>query len=317
MSFFSSVEEGLLSGFKKVFITRGLFSDIMSLTLLSQLVNDIRQKKELRGIDEAFVLGMIARVANDRPASRKYIAAGQANPKSAIHRQLIKEVRARLRRVVGLFTSSKDLQELLDRLCQTNFQSSASRSLHQQLLSRHPSTSDRVSWYPQWYRQLWRITGKPTVILDLGCGLHPFSFRFMGLQKLNYYAYDINQTNLQLLDRYFAYVHQQRPDIQGKTTVLDMTKELRSLLPPADVAFLLKMTDVLELKKGHKITEHILSQLPAKWVVISFSTVTLSGKPMNYPGRKWIELLCQRLGYSFSVLTFPTEIFYVIKKKES
>lgn len=289
----------------------------MSLMLLSQLVNDIQQKKELRDIDEAFVLGMIARVANDQPASRKYIAAEQANPKSAVHRQLIKEVRARLRRVVGLFTSSKDLQKLVDQLCQVPLSSSSSLSLHKQLLSHHPSTSDRVSWYLQWYRQLWRITGKPEVILDLGCGLHPFSFRFMGLKKLHYYAYDVNQTNLQLLDRYFSSVHQQQPDFQGKTTVLDITKEPLSSFPPADVAFLLKMTDVLEMTKGHKITERIISHLPAQWVVISFSTVTLSGKPMNYPGRKWIELLCHRLGYSFSVLTFPTEIFYVIRKERS
>lgn len=291
----------------------------MSLTLLSQLVNDIQQKKELQGIDEAFVLGMIARVANDQPASRKYIAAGKANPRSAVHRQLIKEVRARLRRVVGLFTSSKDLQELVDQLCQVPLLSSSSLSFHKQLLSHHPSTSDRVSWYLRWYRQLWRITGKPKVILDLGCGLHPFSFRFMGLPKLRYYAYDINRSHLQLVEQYFQHLHQQLVEFSGKTTTLDVVKERGKLsdLPAADVAFLLKMTDVLEMTKGHKITERIISHLPAQWVVISFSTVTLSGKPMNYPGRKWIELLCHRLGYSFSVLTFPTEIFYVIRKERS
>ena len=241
------------------------------------------------------------------------------NSKSAVQRQLVKEVRARLRRVVGLFTSTKDLQELIGRLCQVHLSSSSSLSLHQQLLSRHPSTSDRVSWYPQWYHQLWQITGKPTVILDLGCGLHPFSFRFMGLKKIHYSAFDINRSHLQLVEQYFQYLRHQLVEFSGKTTALDVVKEREKLsrLPAADVAFLLKMTDILETKKGHKITERILSQLPAKWVVISFSTVTLSGKPMNYPGRKWIEWLCHRLGYSFSVLTFPTEIFYVIKKKVS
>ena len=87
-------------------------------------------------------------------------------------------------------------------------------------------------------------------------------------------------------------------------------------LPQADIAFLFKMTDVLDRGKGHKKTEEVLKRIPAKFVVISFPTITMSGKKMNFPRRKWVELLCDRLDYTFRVLEFSNELFYVIKTKE-
>ena len=85
-------------------------------------------------------------------------------------------------------------------------------------------------------------------------------------------------------------------------------------IPPADLCFLFKMTDILDQGKGHKVTEEIIRKVPAKFVVVSFPTKTMSGKRMNYPRRKWIELMCQRLNYEVKIIEFSNELFYVIKK---
>ncbi|MBI2151512.1 hypothetical protein HYU21_02175 [Candidatus Woesearchaeota archaeon] len=67
---------------------------------------------------------------------------------------------------------------------------------------------------------------------------------------------------------------------------------------------------------GHKNSELVIKSLSVKWIVVSFPTLTMSGKKMNFPRHKWIELMCQRLGYMFNLIEFENELFYVIKKSK-
>ena len=85
-------------------------------------------------------------------------------------------------------------------------------------------------------------------------------------------------------------------------------------IPPADLCFLFKMTEVLDQGKGHIATEAVLKAIPAKHIVVSFSTRTMSGKAMTAPRRRWMEWLCQRLHYQYTILEFGNEILYVVKK---
>jgi hypothetical protein len=61
-------------------------------------------------------------------------------------------------------------------------------------------------------------------------------------------------------------------------------------------------------------SEKLLASIDADYIVVSFSTATLSGKPMTKKRRLWLEKLCEKLDYSFTVFEIPNEIFYVIKK---
>ena len=85
-------------------------------------------------------------------------------------------------------------------------------------------------------------------------------------------------------------------------------------LGKVDVCFLFKMTDVLDRGKGHKVTELVIRNVPARYVVLSFPTHTMSGKKMNVPVRNWVQWMCKRLGYKYTILEFETEIFYVVEK---
>jgi len=132
----------------------------------------------------------------------------------------------------------------------------------------------------------------------------------MNLNNVNYYAYDLSKEEVKILNQFFK-----EKKINGKAAILDLLNLNKvKKLPKADLAFLFKMTDVLDKGKGHKTSEQIIKAIPAKFIIVSFPTLTMSGKKMNHPRRGWIELMSQRLGYKFELLEFSNELFYIIEK---
>ncbi len=254
---------------------------------LAKLIADIKQKKELRSIDSEFVKENLLRYLQQYPSF-------DFNPKSALYKKIIKEIRARLRRSYGLFR-----QEKIDW-----------SSDPESILKQHSSTKERFSFYPELYSRVWKITGKPKVILDLACGVNPFSVQFMGLKDVHYYASDLNEEEIKQINLFFK-----KQNILGEASVLNLLNfSALGKLPSADVAFLFKIVDILDERKGHKNSEAVIKALPAKYVVVSFSTLTMSGKKMNAPRRRWMEWMCKRLGYEYHILEFENELFYVISK---
>jgi len=261
---------------------------------MDNLVKEIKQKKELREISEVIVKDQLKEYLKQHPKLKL------DNPRSADYKNTIKEVRAKLRRSYGLFRDESLEIESFQKI--------------DEILTSHSSTKERLSFYPEFYQKLFKITGIPKVILDLGCGINPLSYGFMHLSGVEYYAYDINQKEIKVLNDFFLL--NQGKGLVGKAFVADISKvsEVKKM-PPADLAFLFKITDILDQGKGHKKTEEILLGVPARYVIISFPTLTMSGKPMNAPRRRWMEWLCERLKYEFTVLEFSNEIFYVVKKQ--
>lgn len=284
-------------------------------SVIRTLITDIKSKKELRSLNDEFVREHIYHYLQRHLKSAELLAHSHST-KSAQYKKIIKEVRASLRKVYGLYRSQE--QELKRKeLVEEMLTSSAHlQSRCTFILDTHPSTRERLAFYEKLYSKIFSITGKPATILDLGCGINPFSIPFMNLSKLSYYAYDLSEDEIETLNEFFDYLHTQNPSFVGKAGILDIMQWAKlSELGKVDVCFLLKMTDVLDRGKGHKVTELVIAQVPARYVVVSFPTHTMSGKKMNVPRRNWMEWMCKRLGYTFTVLEFPTEIFYVVKKK--
>ncbi len=278
---------------------------------ITTLIQEIKKKKELQHITDPFVQEYLSRYLQQESKLLKSLAEN-FNPKSKAYTAVIKNVRAQLRRVYGLFRDDAEKRKtLLQQLLKT---SAAKRSaLIEQILATHSSTQERLSLYENLYAKIFSITRKPKTILDLGCGINPFSLPYMKLSQCTYYAYDINEEEIQSINQYFQILHQENSSFQGKAVVADITAA-NLIFPKADLAFLFKMTDVIDKGKGHTKTEELLKRIPAKYAVISFATKTMSGKAMTAPRRSWMEWLCKRLGYEYSILEFPNELFYVIKK---
>ena len=61
-------------------------------------------------------------------------------------------------------------------------------------------------------------------------------------------------------------------------------------------------------------SEKLIENLNSRFIVVSFSTKTLSGKKMNFPERNWFGRMLMRLGKKFKKINFENEVFYVITK---
>ena len=252
-------------------------------------------------------------VVRKEPALRRQLEQN-FHPKSAVYKQVVKNVREELRRSYGLFRGEKKARErgeLLDLLSSKSW----TQEQLENMLRSHASTKERWEIYPELYSRLFAITGKPRSILDLGCGLHPLSIHFMKVKKLHYHAVDVSEQEVQVLNIFFKAMRESNSSFQGRAEVLDIT-ETPSLkdFTAHDLCFLLKMTDILDKGRGHKKTEEVITAVRARYVVVSFPTITMSGKKMNFPRRRWIELMCERLGYTYKVLEFPSELLYVVGK---
>ncbi|MBI3333972.1 hypothetical protein HYZ97_00610 [Candidatus Pacearchaeota archaeon] len=254
---------------------------------LAHFIEKIREKAELQSLAEEVI----------RDQLKIYCKMHQLSSESLVvfspaeQRLVVKEVRAELRKLTGRFNvSQKNRSDVLESLDK------------EAILRTHSSTRERYESYPLLREYLASL--KPHSILDLGCGLNPLA---LAHPKINYYASDIQEDELAIIKRFFA-----KNNISGKTFIYDLRK-IDDSLPRADVALLLKVLDVLE-QRGHKLAERIIEKVPAQNLLVSFSTKTLSGKPMNHPQRGWIEQLVKRKGYTFKLLKLKNELVYHITK---
>ncbi len=165
----------------------------------------------------------------------------------------------------------------------------------------HLSVKERIEVYPILRELITQVN--PKSILDLGCGLNPL---FLAKPGIKYYAYDIQADDINEINNYFR-----KNNIEGKARVADITTYD---FPNADICLLLKVLDIMDTHGKHKQSEILLKRIPSKYIIASFSTKTLSGRPMNHPQRGWIERLCTRLGYRFERRITTNEIFYLIEK---
>lgn len=256
----------------------------------SKLIELIKKSKKYKDISEEIIKARVEEYLDKNKNFDEKIA--------------LKEIKTGLHKAHGSFRfQDKKLDNLLNK---KDFIS---------ILDSNRSTKERLLEYDSIYEKIFAITGKPKAILDLGCGLNPCSIPLMKLDSiLEYYAYDINQAEMNFLNKFF-----EKFDINASAQTLDLTKlENVKKLPEADICLMWKLVDVLE-KDGHKYSEEIIKTLSKKcrFIAVSFATKTISGKKMMFAERGWIERMLARIGMKFEKLVFESEIFYVIKSKVS
>jgi len=270
------------------------------------IIHDILAKKELAGIEHSFVEAILDKELKRNPKLEKQL--DKISTRSEAYKELIKSVRAVLRRNVSLFEGDPRHREALLAELQQCSLSSQREEIITHLLATHSSTNERLPFYDKVYTQIFAITGKPGTVLDIGCGLNPLSYPDT---DATYIGVDIDRNLCTAVDQYFSIA-----GIEGECRIVDVKgMEQIKKLPKADVALVFKLLELLEKGQGHKISEHLLKALPAKWVVVSFPTMTSSDKPMHTPKRAWIELMLKRLNWKYETFQIPNEIFYVINKQ--
>jgi len=282
----------------------------------TKLLEAITKNKKYRDITLSLIQEEIKNYFKTNPTHKKFVQ----KQKSKNFKKIVSAIRTKLHALHGSFQTTKKNKRtaLLQELKQTgNKASLKAREILNKILATNISTKERLKDYPTLYKKIFSITGKPTTILDLGAGINPLSYPYMQLPKLEYHAYDIDEQDKKFLNTYFSLMKEHK--LKGKASILNLLqvkkdKNFLKKLPKADIAFLLKLLDPLERGKGHKLSEIIITTLPAKYLVVSFSTKTVSDKPMKHPYRGWIERMLERLSFSYKKITLKNEVFYIIKR---
>lgn len=290
--------------------------------LILKIIKDVKNKPELRNINENFVKNLLQKELEKNSKLIEFLVKHQIKNinRSEKYKKLIKTIRAILHITYGVFLTkeAKKIKQLMLNLKEAiNKATKLTDTIeeHKAVLCTHKSTKERLQIYPKLYSQIWQITGEPKRIIDLASGLNPLSFPWMGLNFVSYFATELNKEDCDLINDYFSAM--KKFNLHGQAVQLDLQQvlkepELLKSLPNSDVCFLFKVLDTIELTKSHKISQIIISTVPAKWIIASFPTKTL-GKKANMPTKRlWLEKMCAHLGYQFKMLIFDNESFYII-----
>jgi hypothetical protein len=277
---------------------------------IKNILIEIRKSKKYRFISEDLLLDEI----------KKYF---ESNKKIKSYPQTIKEIKARLHEIYSSFQTKKkakkeqylgELKAILQ-----NFDKQKYKEINEKLLSMTISTKERIKDYDEnLYKELFKITGEPKTVVDFGAGFNPLSYPYMNLSSLNLYAYDIEESDVDFLNEYFNVMKQK--GLNGKAEILSVLKiiknpELINKIPGSDIIFMFKLIDIID-QENHKNSEDLIKLLitKTKFIIASFATRTITQRKMNFPNRKWFEIMLSRISLKFKTLITENEIFYIISK---
>ncbi len=187
--------------------------------------------------------------------------------------EIVKAVRKKLHQIYAPYLGNPNYEDaqISLRAAFASNQPDTIRSACAAILATHVSTRKRLEIYETFYRQIFAITGVPTTIVDVACGLNPFSFPWMGLPtSTRYYAYDLHQARVDLLNYYFR--------LQGLpplAIVQDVLVELPTT--PGDVGFVLKEVHRWE-QRLHGLSLRLLAALPVHYLVVSLPHKNMTGR---------------------------------------
>ena len=253
--------------------------------------------------------------------SKKYRNAGlnpntirdliaQESQKFTSQKALQKSVRRKLHNIVAPYLGEPNYVSLSNRLSTIDPLSLDSTELKQfclDVMSEHSSTAERLPNMATFYEQLFQVTGKPDTILDLACGLHPFAFPWMGLpETTQYYAYDIIQPRVDLINQFFAQVGSS-PLAQNRDILVSPPEQL------ADLAFFFKEAHRFE-KRQPGCNRAFWANLNVDTLAVSLPVEDLSGTHSLLDQHR--NLVDENLPENQGVveIVFKNEVIFLIKK---
>ncbi len=274
--------------------------------MLDQIIAHIKAKRELQHLDDSFVEELVQKQLQSNKKLREKINVSESFEKlkkSKVYDQLVKDIRAKLREIYGVFILD-DFEKLFEEYKQRKVKI-------RHLLEAHQSTKERFMYYPRAYPRIFNITGNPKIIMDLACGMNPLSYSFLGCHP-EYIAVDIAQKDIDIIAEFFKLYK-----VKATTIAADLThfNEWIDLLPKADVCFLFKTLDTLEAQQRH-ISKKLIPRLfeKVKWVVVSFSKKSIGGKKnLRASARSWFEKWIEKERYNSESFEVFNELFYVIR----
>ena len=221
-------------------------------------------------------------IVTDVSSSRKYGAVCRDTIRRVAERELAhhdslkaatKATKRKLHQVYGAFEGSLDYGMAFQRLAMARMRDSEPEfeAACRDVMAMHSSTSERLPMLDRFYPSIFEITGPPTSLLDLGCGLNPLALPWMDLPAgVRYIALDIDSERIGFVNQFLALV-----ELEPLARCQDVLSH-----PPdddADVALLLKMSPSLE-RQEPGATLRLMKRVRSPFVVISYAVKSLGGR---------------------------------------
>lgn len=233
----------------------------------------------------------------------------QERPRCKNEKEALKAVKRKLHNIVAPYLGDPDYPAAAAEL-DAAFTSGgeAVRAACLRLLGLHASTRERLDHLNQFYAAIWEVTGLPGRLLDLACGLNPLALRWMGLPEgCEYYAYDLHQPRVALLNHYFR--------LEGRPAQAECGDILVN--PPA-----LQADAALFLKEAHRFEQRqkgcnrrFWQALNVRWLVVSLPGRSLTGKHDLLEGqRRLVAAALDGLDWPVTERAVGDEILFMIEK---
>ncbi len=283
---------------------------------LTEISNEIRSNKKFCRLGEAYVISIIEEfLKKDKKLTRAF---EKGTIKTRTYKEFLKDVKKFLHETYCVYQVREgDKKKQIYSLMKRTKNKERLLELHEEMLHLHSSSRERKKDYETIYRNIFSVCGEPKKIFDIGCGMNAFSLPFTGIRRLQYVGCDAVEQDVHLIDDYLKNVGKNL-GFKGKGLLVNaFDKEFLVDISKvnSDICFVFKMLDVFDYGvKHHKKSEEILKKINSKFIVVSFPTKTISNKKMTKPRRKWFEVMCDRLKWSFNYFETSNECFYIVKK---
>ncbi len=264
--------------------------------LLQELLREVRASRKYRALDlpEETLRDLLSRALERH-----------SNPKAALQ-----SVREKLHNIVAPYLGDPDYARAADELRDAFNDGSPKgvRAACLRLLQSHASTRERIPLLADFYSRLWQVSGPPSALLDLACGLNPFSLPWMDLSpQTRYYAYDIHGPRVALINQFFQLAGQ-----TGRAYLQDI------LIRPPEV----EADAALFFKEAHRFEQRqrgcnlpFWQALRVRWLFVSLPAASLSGRrDLTERQRRLIQTILKDTGWPVTEIRFNNELVFCIQK---
>lgn len=260
---------------------------------LDRLVNELLESKKYRDMR--------------LPAETVRDLLAQELPRYRTRKEALEAVRTKLHNIVAPYLGDPDYAAAAQELTLAA-EGGKLREACLRILEAHASTRERIPILSEFYARLFAVTGRPQVILDLACALHPFSFPWMDLPaSTQYYAYDIHAPRLELINHFFGLLG--LPRLAQQQDILVEPPQVQ-----ADVAFFFKEAHRFEQRQRGS-SRKMLCALPARWLLISLPTSSLNGRHnLLERQRALVAGIVENEPWPLQELLFENEVVFCIQK---
>ncbi len=262
--------------------------------MIEEILEKIRSSSKYKDINEKTILEII----------------NIELPKYKNEKILVKAVKNKLHQIYGAFLNRRDIEGAQKLLLMLKSGEGNIKETANKILQLHHSTRERLDVYEDIYREIFKVTEKPNSILDLACGLNPFSIPFMNIQgAILYYAYDIDSKLIEVINEFL--------DILGYPRLAKRKDILfEDIEDQADICFILKFLPIAErIRRG--LSLKLISRLNSKFIIVSFPLKSISGKEKgmlkNYS--RIFEPVFKERYKILEKLILGNEMFYILLKR--